>query len=59
MFWATTSVMLGLFMTVLAIAELRQPGGNLFRMPDRLFAAATFAIAFIYGMVLLASRVFP
>ena len=59
MFWATASVVLGLLMTVLVIAELRQPGGNAFKMPDRLFVAATFTVAFIYGVVLLASRVFP
>ena len=59
MIWATGSVALGLLMTVLVIAELRQPGGNPFKMPDRLFVAATFAVAFIYGVVLLASRVFP
>ena len=59
MVWATASVALGLLMTVLVVTELRQPGGSAFKMPDRLFVAATFTVAFIYGMVLLAAKVFP
>ena len=59
MVWATASVALGLLMTVLVIAELRQPGVSAFKMPDRLFVAATFTIAFVYGVVLLASGVIP
>jgi len=59
MIWATGSMALGLLMTVLVIAELRHPVGNALKMPDRLFVAAIFTIAFIYGIVLLAAKVFP
>jgi hypothetical protein len=59
MIWATGSMALGLLMTALVIAELRQPDGNAFKMPDRLFVAATFTIAFVYGVILLAAKVFP
>lgn len=59
MIWATASVALGLLMTVLVIAELRQPVrqpvGKALKMPDRFFVAATFTVAFLYGMVLLVS----
>ena len=53
MIWATASVVLGLLMTVLVIAELWQPVGKALKMPDRLFVAATFTVALIYGMVVL------
>jgi hypothetical protein len=58
MIWATASVALGLLMTVLVIAELRQPVGNALKMPDRLFVAATFTVALVYGVLLLAAKVF-
>jgi hypothetical protein len=48
-----------LLMTALVIVELRQSGGNPFKMSDRLFVATTFTVAFICGVVLLASRVSP
>ena len=53
MIWATASVVLGLLMTVLVVAELCQPVGKALKMPDRLFVAATFTVAVIYGMVVL------
>jgi len=55
MIWAAASVALGLLMTVLVIAELRQqPVGNAFKI----FVAVTFTVAFVYGMLLLAAKVF-
>ena len=53
MIWATASVVLGLLMTVLVVAELWQPVGKVLKIPDRLFVAATFTVALIYGMVVL------
>ncbi|MBV8824465.1 MAG: hypothetical protein JO084_02775 [Bradyrhizobiaceae bacterium] len=59
MIWATGSVALGLLMTVLVLAELRQPVGKVLKMPDRLFVAGTFTVAFVYGALLLAAKAFP
>ena len=58
MVWATGSVALGLLMTVLVIAELQQPVAGALKMPDRLFVAVTFAVAFVYAVILLASKLF-
>ena len=58
MTWTLAVVALSLAMTVLAIIELRQPiKANALRLPDRLFVVVTFSIAFIYGLVLLAAKI--
>jgi len=58
MAWTIAIVALSLVMTILAITELRQSiRTNSLRLPDRLFVAATFTVAFIYGLVLLTAKI--
>jgi hypothetical protein len=58
MSWIIAVVAVSLTMAVLTIAELWQPVKvNALRMPDQIFAALTFSIIFIYGLVLLASKI--
>jgi len=58
MTWIIALVALSLVMGVLAIAEFRQPiGASAFKLPDRVFVIATFTIAFIYSLALLAAKI--
>lgn len=58
MSWIIVVVAMSLAMAVLTIAELWQPVKvNALRMPDQIFAAITFSIIFVYGLVLLASKI--
>lgn len=58
MSWIIGVVIVSLVMAVLTIAELRQPiKANVLRMPDQIFAAVTFSIIFIYGLVLVAAKI--
>jgi len=59
MTWTIVVVAFSLLMTLLAIAELRQPvTKNALRLFDRLFVVSTFMVAFIYGLTLLAAKIF-
>ena len=54
--WLFSMVALSLVMTVLTIAELRQPAkARAFGRPDLIFAVVTFAVSLIYGVILLAT----
>ena len=58
MSWIIAIVVISLVLAVLTIAELRQPvRANVLRMPDQIFAAITFSIIFIYGLVLAAAKI--
>jgi len=58
MAWLLSMVVLSLVMTVLTIAELRRSAkARAFRRPDLIFVAVTFAISFIYGLMLLAAAI--
>jgi hypothetical protein len=58
MSWTIAIVAISLAMAVLTIAELWQPVKvNALRMPDQIFAAITFSIIFIYGLVLIAAKI--
>ena len=58
MSWIIAIVAISLAMAVLTIAELWQPVKvNALRMPDQIFAAITFSIIFIYGLVLIAAKI--
>jgi len=66
--WIIVIVALSLVMTVLVIAGLRQPAkANALSVPaaslgDRVigvFVAVTFTVAFVNGLILLATRVLP
>jgi len=51
-------VALSLVMTILTIAELRQPAkARAFRRLDLIFVAVTFAVSLIYGLMLLAAAI--
>ena len=56
--WLLSMVALSLVMTVLTIAELRQPAkARAFGRPDLIFAVVTFAVSLIYGVILLATTI--
>jgi len=58
MSWIIAIVAVGLVMAILTIAELWQPvKANVLRMPDQIFAAVTFSVIFIYGLVLVAAKI--
>jgi len=58
MTWIIAIVALSLAMTVLAIAELRSPAkASALRLPDRVFVVATSTVAFLYGLTLLAAKI--
>jgi hypothetical protein len=58
MTWIIAIVALALVMTVLAAIELRQPvKANVMSLPDRFFTIATFAVVLIYGLTLLAAKI--
>ena len=58
--WLLSMVALSLVMTVLTIAELRQPAkAKAFGRPDLIFVVVTFTVAFIYGLMLLATTIPP
>jgi len=58
MSWIIEVIVISLVMGVLTIAELWQPvRANVLRMPDQIFAAVTFSIIFIYGLVLVAAKI--
>jgi hypothetical protein len=58
MSWIIAVVVISLVMAVLTIVELWQPiKGNALKMPDQIFAAVTFSVIFIYGLVLVAAKI--
>ena len=65
--WTIGIVALSLVMTVLTIAELRQPVKTTLSLPaltlgDRVigaFVVVTFSVAFINGLILLAANILP
>ena len=65
--WTIAIVALSLVMTVLTIAELRQPVKTTLSLPaltlgDRvigLFVVVTFSVAFVNGLILLAANILP
>ena len=58
MSWIIAIVAISLVLGILTIAELRQPvKANVLRMPDQIFAVLTFSAIFIYGLVLLAAKI--
>jgi hypothetical protein len=65
--WTIGIVALSLVMTVLTIAELRQPVKSTLSLPaltvgDRMigiFVVVTFTVAFINGLILLAANILP
>ena len=65
--WTIGIVALSLVMTVLTIAELRQPVKSTLSLPaltlgDRVigaFVVVTFSVAFINGLILLAANILP
>ena len=65
--WTIGIVALSLIMTVLTIAELRQPVKTTLSLPaltlgDRVigaFVVVTFSVAFINGLILLAANILP
>ena len=65
--WTIGMVALSLVMTVLTIAELRQPTKATLRLPaltlgDRvigIFAVVTFTVAFVNGLILVAAKILP
>ena len=66
--WTIGIVALSLVMTVLTIAELRQPtSANTLRVPaltlgDRVigvFVVVTFTVAFVNGLILVAAKILP
>jgi hypothetical protein len=58
MSWIIAIVVISLVMAVLTIIELWQPvKANVLKMPDQIFAAVTFCVIFIYGLVLVAAKV--
>ena len=65
--WTIGIVALSLVMTVLTIAELRQPVKTTLSLPaltlgDRvigIFVVVTFTVAFINGLILLAANMLP
>ena len=65
--WTIGIVALSLVMTVLTVAELRQPVKTTLNLPalslgDRvigIFVVVTFTVAFINGFILLAAKILP
>ena len=65
--WTIGIVALSLLMTVLTIAELRQPAKTTLSLPaltrgDRVigvFVVVTFTVAFINGLILVAANILP
>jgi hypothetical protein len=65
--WTIGIVALSLVMTVLTVAELRQPAKTTLSLPaltlgDRvigIFVVVTFSVAFINGLILLAANIVP
>ena len=65
--WTIGIVALSLVMTVLTVAELRQPVKTTLSLPaltlgDRvigIFVVVTFTVAFINGLIILAANILP
>jgi hypothetical protein len=65
--WTIGIVALSLVMTVLTVAELRQPVKTTLSLPaltlaDRvigIFVVVTFAVAFVNGLILVAAKILP
>jgi hypothetical protein len=65
--WTIGMVALSLVMTVLTIAELRQPTKATLSLPaltlgDRvigIFVVVTFSVAFVNGLILVAAKILP
>ena len=60
MAWLLSMVALSLVMTVLTVAELRQPvKASAFGRPDLIFVVVIFAVSLLYGLTLLAAAIPP